>query len=155
MERVKSKLILKTFDGTMKKLNINPKSKDSKIEFHIKYYNEEDILTKALIVFKGVIAIDFEINYFDNYIGSELHGFYEIFDTTAKIKMVEKIFNNRLKGVLYHGDYNYDLTEQNDWLNYRENLDKVVKEIDKYKLYQQQTEGGIFYILGLNYEVCI
>lgn len=153
MKQIKSKRILDTYDGTMKKLNIKPKCKDSKVEFYIKYYNEEDISTNALIIFKGVIAIDFEINYFNNCIGSELCGFYEIFDTETKINMLEKIFNNRLNGYLYHGDYDYEPDDEHDMLNYREPFDEIVKEIDKYKLYQQQTEGGIFYILALSYEI--
>ncbi|WP_270940679.1 hypothetical protein [Romboutsia lituseburensis] len=153
MKQIKSKLILNTFDGTMKKLSINPKCTDSKVEFNIKYYNEEDILTKASIIFKGVIAIDFEINYFDNFIGSELFGFYEIFETAAKINMLEKIFNNRLEGYLYHGNYNYDPNEEHDMLNYREPLNEIIKKIDNYRLYQQETGGGIFYILALDYEV--
>ncbi|WP_434799297.1 hypothetical protein [Terrisporobacter vanillatitrophus] len=152
---MKSKLILSTYDGTMKKLNINQKYTNSKVEFNIKYYDEKDRVIKALIIFKGVIAIDFEINYFNNSIGSELFGFYEIFDTTAKINMIEKIFNNRLEGYLYHGDYDYEPKDENDMLNYKEELNEVVKEIDKYKLYQQQTEGGIFYILASSYEICL
>lgn len=152
---MKSKLILSTYDGTMKKLNINQKYTDSKVEFNIKYYDEKDRVIKAIIIFKGVIAIDFEINYFNNSIGSELFGFYEIFDTTAKINMIEKIFNNRLEGYLYHGDYDYEPKDENDMLNYKEELNEVVKEIDKYKLYQQQTEGGIFYILASSYEICL
>ena len=125
---MKSKLILKTFDGTMNKVNINQKSDDTKIEFNIKYYNEEDILTNALIIFKGVIAIDFQINYFDNFICSELFGFYEIFDDTDKINMIEKIFNERLEVFLYNGDYNYNHKDENNMLNYREPINEIVKK---------------------------
>lgn len=32
MEKTKSKLILATFDGTMKKLNLDPKCKESKVK---------------------------------------------------------------------------------------------------------------------------
>ena len=152
---MKSKLILKTFDWTMNKVNINQKCDNSKIEFHIKCYNEEDILVNALIIFNGVIAIDFQINYFDNFIYSELFGFYEVLDDTAKINMIEKIFNSRLEGFLYHGDYNYNPKDENNMLNYREPINEIVKKIDNYKLYQQQTQGGIFYILASGYEICI
>ena len=48
------------------------------------------LLTKAVVIFKGVIAIDFEINYFDNFIGSELFGFYEILENNFKIKCYKK-----------------------------------------------------------------
>lgn len=153
MEPIKSELILRTFDGTMKKLNLTPECDDSKVEFQIKYYNDEDILTEASIIFEGVVAIDFEIIYFDSFSGSELFGFYEIFDSEAKIKIIEKIFNNRLKGYLYNGDYNYDPNEENNMLNYRKPLNELFKQIEKYHLYQQQTLGGIFYILALNYKL--
>ena len=150
---MKSKLILKTFDGTMNKLSINPKCEDSKVEFYIKYYSEENKLIDSVIIFKGVIAIDFEINYFDNCIFSELAGFYEIIEDIPKINMIEKIFNNRLEGYLYNGDYKYNPKDENDFLNYREPINEIIKKIDKYKLYEQQTQGGIYYILAENYEV--
>ena len=155
MEAIKSKLILNTFDGTMKNININPKYVDSEVEFHISYYDKDDILTKVSIIFIGVIAIDFRVNYFNNFIGSELFGLYEIFDINFKIEMVEKIFNNGLEGYLYHGDYNYDPSDENDMLNHKEPLNDVVREIEKYKLYQQQTEGGIYYILASGYKICV
>ena len=92
-----SKLILNTFDGSMETSTIMPKCLDTKIEFSIKYYNENDELINSSITFEEVISIDFEINYFDNYIGSELCGLYEIFDKKFKIDMIEKVFQNRLK----------------------------------------------------------
>lgn len=154
MEESKWKLILNLYDGTMKKLNITPKFKKSKVEFKVEYYNKDDILVKASIIFKDVIAIDFQINYFDNYIGSELGGFYEILDKKAKITMVEKIFNNRLESYLYDGDYTYGPNEDG-MIDYRANIDDILKEIDKYKLYQQQTQGGIFYILAMHHIICL
>jgi len=42
MDELKAKLILNNFDGTMNKININPKSINIKIDFEIKYYNEND-----------------------------------------------------------------------------------------------------------------
>jgi hypothetical protein len=149
----KSDLILTTFDGTMRKLNIKPKCVESTIEFQIEYYNSEDTRTGATLVFEQVIAIDFQINYFNNSIGSELMGFYEIYDNDRKIQMIEKIFNNRLEGYLYHGDYNYDKNDENDILNSRSAINRIVSEIEKYHLYQQQTEGGIFYILANGYKL--
>ena len=54
MEAIKSKLILNTFDGTMKNININPKYVDSEVEFHISYYDKDDILTKASIIYFSI-----------------------------------------------------------------------------------------------------
>ncbi|MDU5106472.1 hypothetical protein [Clostridium sp.] len=155
MDELKAKLILNNFDGTMNKININPKSINSKIDFEIKYYNEDAILTNALITFTEVIAVDFQVNYFNNCTNSDLWGLYEIFDDNSKIEMIEKIFNSRLNGYLSTGDYNYSPDNENDTLNYRESINKTIKQINKYKLYQQNTEGGIYYILALGYEICV
>ena len=71
-----------------------------------------------------------------------------------KIKMLQKIFNNRIEGYLYHGNYDYNPLEANDMLNYKEPLDEIINQIGKYKLYQQQTQGGIYYVLALGYNIC-
>uniref|UniRef100_UPI0027145874 hypothetical protein n=1 Tax=Anaerotignum sp. TaxID=2039241 RepID=UPI0027145874 len=80
MKNEKSKLLLNTFDGSLKKIKLKPKCENSRVELGIKYFAKEDIPTNATIVFEQVIAIDFEVNCFDNFIGAELFGLYEIFD---------------------------------------------------------------------------
>jgi len=112
-------------------------------------------LNQASIIFTGVIAVDFQINYFDNSSHGDLFGFYEIFDDDAKKEMIEKVFSNRLNGYLYNGDYNYCPYNDNDLLNYREPINKILKEINKYRLYQQNTVGGIYYVLALKHEICV
>lgn len=149
----KSKLILKTYDGSLLNLKITPKYLDSKVEFRIKYYDETDSLVKAKMIFNKVAFVDFEINLFDNYIGAELFGFYEIFDEGKKKELIEKLFKNRLDGFLYHGDYDYDSDDENDILNYREPIEEFCHNLDEYHLYQQQTQGGIYYILAKNFEI--
>lgn len=144
------KLILNTFDGQMKNLKLKPKCVDSKVEFNIKYYNEFDEITDAVLIFNRVIAIDFEINYFDNYIGSELFGTYEIMDRKYKIDMIEKIFQNRLKHYSFHG-YDYDENDEDDLLNCRREFNKILKDIDAYHLYEQRTMGGVFSIIAKEY----
>lgn len=148
----KSKLILRTFDGTMKKCIVKPKCTESTVELRIKYYDEENTLKKGTLIFEHVIALDIEINYFDNSVGSELMGFYEIFDKSAKERMIDKIFQNRRDGYLFHGDYNYDPHEENDMINYKEPIYEIKKKLDEYHFYQQQTEGGLFCILANNYK---
>ncbi|MDD3242766.1 MAG: hypothetical protein PHD32_03455 [Eubacteriales bacterium] len=155
MKSEKSKLLIKTFDGSLLNLKINPKCLNSSVEFSIKYYDYDGdkSLKKAKIVFKKVVSVDFEINYFDNFIGAELFGFYEIFDSEKKKQMIEKVFSNRLEGYLYHGDYDYDANEQHDMLNWREPVDSIMLELEKYRLFQQQTQGGIYYVLAAEYDV--
>lgn len=151
----KSKLLIKTYDGSLSRLKLKPKCKDSTVEFAIKYYDYDGdgSLVKAKVLFHKVAAIDFEVNLFDNYIGAELSGFYEIFREEKKKEIVEKIFANRRDGFLYHGDYNYDPAEKHDMLNWREPINEIYKKLEKYHLYQQQTQGGIYYILAKDYEV--
>lgn len=149
----KSKLILKTYDGSLLNLKIKPKYLDSNVEFSIRYYDETDSLVKAKMIFDKVAVVDFEINLFDNYIGAELFGFYEIFDEGKKKELIEKLFKNRLDGFLYHGDYDYDSDDENDILNYRDPIEVFYHNLDEYHLYQQQTQGGIYYILAKNFEI--
>ena len=158
IDNTKSKLLIKTFDGSLLRLKLRPKCLNSIVEFDLKYYDydgEDDAtLIKAKIVFSEVVAIDFELNLFDNYIGAELFGFYEIFNQEKKKEMIEKIFQTRLQGFLYHGDYdNYDANEESDMLNYMHPIDEICKKLDKYHLYQQQTQGGIYYILAAGYTI--
>ena len=143
----------KTFDGSLLNIKVNPNCSNSLVEFDIQYYDYDgdESLINAKILFNEVIAIDFEINLFDNPIGAELGGFYEIFNEDKKKEMVEKIFNNRLEGYLYHGDYHYDENEPNDMLNWREPIEEVYDFIDQYHLYQQLTQGGVYYILASSY----
>ena len=137
----KSKLLIKTFDGSLKNLKVKPKGINSIVEFTIQYYDYE------------VVSIDFEVNLFDNCIGAELFGFYEIFQEEKKKELVEKIVRNRRDGFLYHGNYNYDETDENDMLNWRGPMEKLYENIKEYHLYQQQTEGGIYYILANRFEI--
>ena len=150
-----SKLLIKTYDGSLSRLKLKPKCKDSTVEFAIKYYDYDGdgALIKAKVLFHKVAAIDFEVNLFDNYIGAELSGFYEIFQEDKKKEIVEKIFANRRDGFLYHGDYDYDPAEKHDMLNWRKPIYEIYKRLEKYHLYQQQTQGGIYYILAKDYEV--
>ncbi len=151
----KSKLLIKTFDGSLLKLSLNPKYMDSTVQFDIKYYDYDNAgdIVEAKVLFKEVVSIDIEINLFANCIGAELFGFYEIFDVEKKKEMVEKVFLTRLDGYLYHGEYNYDPNEENDMLNWRKPIEELYERIDKYHLYQQQTEGGIYYILSSGYSI--
>lgn len=100
-----------------------------------------------------MISVNFEVNYFENYIGAELFGFYEIFCSDNKTEMIEKVFSTRLDGYLYHGDYDYDPNDENDILNYRESVNDIFDDLENYHLYQQQTQGDIYYILASGYEI--
>ncbi len=155
INRANSKLLLKTFDGSLLSLKVKPKCTRTKVECDLKYYDYDGDgeLKRAKMVFHNVISVDFEINYFDNYIGAELFGFYEIYDEKAKQKMLEKVFQARREGYLMHGDYDYDPEEEADMLNYRGDFHEIENNLEQYHLYQQQTQGGIYYILSQGYEL--
>ena len=63
-----SKLLIKTFDGSMPQLVIRPKCNQTQVELDIQYYDYDGDgkLKKAKILFRDVVSIDFEVNYFDN-----------------------------------------------------------------------------------------
>lgn len=150
-----SKLLLKTFDGSMSRLIITPKCDQTEVELHIQYYDydEDKTLKKVKIRFHSVVSIDFEVNYFDNCIGAELFGFYEIDWLDKKREMIEKVFHTRKDGFLLHGNYDYEPDNDHDMLNYRERMQTVDEHLAQYHLYQQQTEGGIYYLLAGGYEL--
>ena len=150
-----SKLLLKTFDGSMSRLMITPKCDQTEVELHIQYYDydEDKTLKKVKIRFHSVVSIDFEVNYFDNCIGAELFGFYEIDWLEKKREMIEKVFHTRKDGFLLHGNYDYEPDNGHDMLNYRERMQTVDEHLAHYHLYQQQTEGGIYYLLAGGYEL--
>lgn len=151
----KSKLLVKTFDGSLLSLKIKPKCRESSVEFSVKYYDYDGDgnLKKARIVFREAVSVDFEINYFDNCIGSELLGFYEIFGEEYKRRLIEKIFVNRRESFLLHGDYDYDAEDEQDMLNWRGAVNEMLLEVEKYRLFQQQTQGGTYYILASGYDI--
>ena len=152
-QNLKSKLLLKTFDGSMSRLVIKPKCEQTRAELDIQYYDYDgdQKLKKAKILFWDVVSIDCEVNYFDNCIGAELFGFYEINCPDKKREMLEKVFNTRKNGFLLAGDYDYEPDNEHNLLNCRERIADMYEHLDQYHLYQQQTEGGIYYILAARY----
>ncbi len=151
-----SKLLIKTFDGLLVSLNVKPKNTRTKVEFNLRYYDYDGDggLKKARMIFHNVVSLDFEVNYFDNCIGAELFGFYEIYDEEMKRMMLERVFESRRTGYLMHGDCDdYDPNDEADMLNYRVRFCEIENNLKQYHLYQQQTEGGIYYILAERYEL--
>ncbi len=155
MKDERSKLLLGTFDGALREVEIQPEKKYSKVKCKVQYYDEkaDGIAVKAKIVFQHVVAIRFCVNQFENTIGAELGGFYEISDRDKKKEMLEKNFSGRREGYLYHGNYQYDPEDGADMLNYRDNLERVEKKLDRYHLYQLQTVGGMYELLAKGYRL--
>jgi len=150
----KSKLVFITYDAQLTKLKIVPKCYKTKVSYKLKIYDEKKQKeVKKTFVFNKVVAIEFHMNYFDNPIGAECCGFYEIFDDVEKKAMLERNFKNRRKNFLFHGDYEYDAEDEHDLLNYRVDMNEILDKLDEYHLYQQQTTGGVYSILAKKWEI--
>ena len=153
---MKSKLLLATHDGSITECKLLPQSGETRVEFSVQYYQLEDGAERsvsAVLRFSQVASVDLEVNFFDNPVGAELGGFYEILDEDFKKQMLEKIFENRRSGYLFHGDYDYDPEEPADILNFRPPMEGLLGELHQYRLFQQQTQGGIYHILCKRYEL--
>lgn len=151
---VLSKQLMVTHDARLTKLKITPKCQKTKLSYHLKIYDrkkERNVTRK--FCFSGVAAISFSLNYFDNPVGAEVCGFYEIFDREAKEELLEQNFAARKQGFLQHGDYAYDPLEQSDLLNERTMFERTLAKLDSYRLFEQQTTGGIYRILAKKWEV--
>ncbi len=153
---MKSKLLLPTYDGSISEFKVCPQGQNAQAEFSIQYYrwgSGEEQLISAVLRFYEIACLDLEINCFDNPVGAELGGFYEILDVELKKQILEKVFENRREGYLFHGDYDYDPNEPADILNFRPPIEGVLSELEQYRLFQQQTQGGIYHILCKGYEL--
>ena len=153
---MKSKLLLNTHDGSLTECKIHPQSDETQVEFAFQYYrreNGEERSVSAVLRFSQVASVDVEVNFFDNPIGAELGGFYEILDEKFKRQVLEKVFQNRKDGYLVHGDYDYDPEEPGDILNFRPPMEEMMGNLEQYRLFQQQTQGGIYHILCKRYEL--
>lgn len=145
----KSKLLLPTFDAQLIELKICPKCTHTKVSYKLEMY-EEALRQKIIriLCFEDVAAIEFHINYFDAPIGTEVCGFYELFQKEQKAAMLERNFLSRKNRFLFHGNYQYDPKEPNDLLNNREDIECIFRELDDYHLLEQQTTGGIYLLLA-------
>ena len=150
----RSQLLLPTFDAQLTELKIIPKCNNTIISYKLKMY-EEDLPRRVtkIMRFEGVAAIEFQMNYFENLIGAEACGFYEIYPPERKKSLLERNFISRKENCLFHGDYNYDPDDPHDILNYRENIERVLRELDDYHLYDQQTIVGSYLILAKRWSI--
>ena len=150
----KSQLLLSSFDAQLTELKIIPKRNNTIISYKLKMYDEDSPRRVTKIMrFEDVAAIAFQMNYFENTIGSEVCGFYEIFQPERKERLLERNFTSRKDNYLFHGDYNYDPDDPHDLLNYRENMERVLRELDDYHLYEQQTMVGSYLILAKRWSI--
>lgn len=150
----KSKLLMSTYDARLSQLKITPKCVRTKVSYRLTMY-EEKLQQKVdrVMKFEDVVAIEFRMNYFDNPIGAECCGFYERFEKKEKEAILERNFDFRRSAFLLHEDYNYDAEDEADLLNYRESIDEIKENIGAYRLFEQQTTGGVYLILAKEWRI--
>ena len=145
----KTKLLMSTYDARLSQLKVMPKYMRTKVSYKLAMYdNELEQKVDRKMIFENVVAIEFRMNYFDEPIGAECCGFYERLEKEEKEVMLERNFEFRRDSFLLHGDYNYDSEDEADLLNYRDSIDEIKEKIEDYRLFEQQTTGGIYLILA-------
>ena len=149
----KSKLILANFDARISDITIKPKNTRTKIIMKSKMYDESGEQKNVKIVFSDVAAIDFRINFFDNMIGAEVLGLYQIEDKSFVDNLVKNIFERRKEIYLLEGHYDYDEDEPADMLNVLDLGGRFKQEADSYNVYVQNVDAGVYIIVAKKFEV--
>ena len=149
----KGKLILANFDARISDITIKPKNTRTKIIMKSKMYDESGEQKNVKIVFSDVAAIDFRINFFDNMIGAEVLGLYQIEDKSFVDNLVKNIFERRKEIYLLEGHYNYDEDEPADILNVLDLGGRFKQEADSYNVYVQNVDARVYIIVAKKFEV--
>ena len=149
----KGKLILANFDARISDITIKPKNTRTKIIMKSKMYDESGEQKNVKIVFSDVAAIDFRINFFDNMIGAEVLGLYQIEDKSFVDNLVKNIFERRKEIYLLEGHYDYDEDEPADMLNVLDLGGRFKQEADSYNVYVQNVYAGVYIIVAKKFEV--
>lgn len=148
------KLVLANFDARIPKIEIKPKNTETNVTISSKMFDEE--IGKKISVklrFYNVAAIDFRINYFDNMIGAEGFGLYEIKSREFIDNILKENFRKRREIYLLEGDYNYEEDNPHDLLNSFDLLKQYTKEKKQYRAYVQNVDAGVYVIIAKGVEV--
>lgn len=150
----KAKLVLPNFDARIPNISLRPKNLSTKVTVSCKMY-EESLKTDKLVklVFNGVAAVDFRVNYFDNMIGAEVMGLYQIEDKGFIKKTVKDIFERRKEIYLLEGNYDYDENEPADLLNVMDLYGDFTRNVDDYSVYIQNVDAGVYMIVAKEMQV--
>lgn len=150
----RAKLVLNNFDARISKIDIKPKNTHTKVIISSRMYNEEtDQKEIAKLVFVDVAVIDFRINYFDNMIGAEVMGLFEITDRKFIERLVKENFERRKEMYLFEGNYDYDEEEEADMLNSFDIMGSFSEEKDSYHAYVQNVDAGVYIIVAKELQI--
>ena len=148
------RLLVKNFDARIPKIEIKPKGSSSRVAVFSKMFDEDKCKkTNVKIIFDDVAAIEFCINYFDNMIGAESFGLYEIEDIDFIDSVVKRNFERRREVYLLEGDYEYNPSEPADMLNTFDLFGIYQKEKEKYHAFVQNVDAGVYIIIAKGYNI--
>lgn len=150
----KGKLIFNNHDARLQKLEISPRNSKTIVNLFFRMFDpesKEQINVRVRI--SGIGAIDFRINCFDNMIGSECNGLYEILDPNFKNQLVKGIFDRRREIYLMEGDFKYYANDKDNLLNTFDTLDDYKKYFNEYHVLVQNVDAGTYIFMARKIEV--
>ena len=125
----------------------------NKIDTLLKSYAELVVKEDGAVETGDVAVIDFRINYFDNMIGAEAFGLYEIMDRAFIERLAKNNFERRKEIYLLEGNYDYDEDDENDMLNCFDIMNTFAEECDSYHTYVQYVDAGVYIIVAKGLEI--
>ena len=150
----KAKLILNNFDARISNIEIKPKNRNTRVIISSKMFDEvSDEQISVKIVLSGVAAISFDINYFDNCIGSEAAGLYRIDEKRFIEELIKRNFARRLEIYLLEDDYEYDENDPNDMLNTMDIDQSFMKEMSQYTTFIQNVDAGTYIFVARDIQI--
>ena len=150
----KANCILPNFDARISKIDIRPKNRHTKVTISSRMYNvTTDKPENVKLVFTDVAAIDFRINYFDNMIGAEVMGLFEIADRDWIEALVKDNFRRRKEVYLLEGHYHYDEADDHDMLNTFDFMGAFEEEKEHYRAFIQNVDAGVYIIVAKDFQV--
>ena len=148
------KLLVRNFDARIPKIEIRPRGARSNIVVFSKMHDENGGgRVNVKIVFEEVAAIEFCVNYFDNMVGAEAFGLYEIEDADFVDSVVRRNFERRREVFLLEGDYSYNAGEPGDMLNAFDLLGNYEKEKESWHAYVQNVDAGVYIVIAKGYQI--
>lgn len=105
---------------------------------------------KLFLEFRNVAAFEFSLNVFDDPLGADVGGLWELKGRKRKLALLERVFQRRRELWLLSGNYDYDPEDPWDCLNSREELKRFArkKNLKKYRLFVLEKQGGGCLILA-------
>ena len=157
-KKQKSKLIFPCDDAHLFSAGYAPEyERQSRLVFLLSEVWDEARQTHlcAHLEFRRVAAFEAVLNVFDDPIGADVGGLYELKGNKRKKALLERVFERRRELWLLPGNYDYDPDDPWDCLNSRDALEDFMrkKNLKKYRLFLLEKQGGGFLILARDCEI--